>query len=118
MGPSALTLIRAAFLDRSEVSLGCLVPNPLETGQDFCPVKPPLITAEEIDTRSIQNIHESLGANKHLDLSAKLTHIFSARAGNESKSFDELMARSATLYYLKHPTVHLGKISEDNDTTA
>jgi hypothetical protein len=56
-------------------------------------------------------------AGKHLDLRAKLTHFFSVSAGNKSKSFDELMIRSVTLYYLKHPTVHLGKLSKDNDTT-
>jgi hypothetical protein len=83
MGPSALTLIRAAFLDRSEVSLGCLVPNLLEPGQDFHPVKPPVITPEQINTRYIENIHDFLGAGKHIGLRTKLA---SAKRQNPGQS--------------------------------
>ena len=116
MAPSALTLIRSAFLDRNEVSLGCLVPNPLEPGQDFRPLKPPVLTPHEVNTRSIQNFRESLGAGKHVSLRARLTHVFSATARQERKSLDELVARSATLYYLKQPSVHFEKLCDDDDT--
>jgi hypothetical protein len=116
MGPSALTLIRAAFLDRSEVSLGCLVPNLLEPGQDFHPVKPPVITPEQINTRYIENIHDFLGAGKHIGLRTKLARIFSATARKESKSFDELVARRATLCYLRHPSLYFENLCDDDDT--
>src|SRR5271155_4496985 len=116
MSPSALSLIRAAFLDHSEVSLGCLVPNTLEPGQDFCPVKPPVFPAEEISTRYVENIHDLLGAGKHVGLRTKLTRIFSATARKESKSFDELVARRATLYYFKHPSLHFENLCDDDDT--
>ena len=116
MGPSALTLIRGAFLDRSEVALGCLVPNPLEPGQDFCPVKPPLITAEQIHTRVIENVHESLGVGKHAGLRTKLTRVFSATVRRDNKSLEQLVARRATLYYLKHPALHFEDLCGDDDT--
>jgi hypothetical protein len=116
MAPSALTLIRSAFLGLSEVSLGCLVPNPLEPGQDFCPVKPPVISAEEINTRYIENVHDFLGAGKHVGLCAKITSFFSATARRDSNSFDQLVARRATLYYLKHPSSHFQNLCDDDDT--
>ena len=118
MAPSALTLIRAAFLDRTEVSLGCLVPNPLEPGQDFCPVKPPIITAEEINTRSIHDLRESFDTAKDTRLRTKLARLWTGRGKIETRSSDELMARSATLYYLTHPTLHLETLYEDADTRA
>jgi hypothetical protein len=117
MSPSALTLLRAAFLDLNEVSLGCLVPNPLEPGQDFCPVKPPVITAEDISPpRYIENIHEFLGAGKHLGLHTKLARIFSATARKENKSVDQLVASRATLYYLRQPSLHFKDLCKDDNT--
>src|SRR5271170_7036915 len=116
MLPSALTVIRGAFLDMNEVTLGCLVPNPLEPGQDFWPVKPPVITEEQINTRSIRTVHEFLGSGKHLGLRAKLTHVFSAKARTKSNSIVELITPTSTLYYLKQPNLHFKDLCESDDT--
>ena len=116
MSPSALTILRAAFLDRSEVNLGCLVPNASEPGQDFCPVKPPAIAADEINTRYVEDVHQMLGSGRHLGLRTKLTHVFSATARQERRSLDQLVARRATLYYLKHPSRHFENLCDDDDT--
>jgi hypothetical protein len=116
MAPSALTVIRSAFLDMSEVTLGCLVPNPVEPGQDSWPLKPPIFAAEQVNKRSIKGIYESLGAGRHVGLRAKLTRVFSARARMEAKSVVELIAPTSTLYYLKHPKMHFKSLCEDDDT--
>jgi hypothetical protein len=117
MAPSsALILIRGAFLDRNEVSLGCLVPNPLEPGQDCWPTKPPLIIAEEINKRSIKGLREYLGAGRHAGLRAKVTRIFSAKARMESHTIEELVAESATLYYLRQPSLYFDQLRDDDDT--
>jgi hypothetical protein len=116
MSPSSLTLIRAAFLDHSEVSLGCLVPNPLEPGQDFCPVKPPVIGEDKINKRYIENVHDLLGADKHIGLRAKITRMFSATARGESRAFNRFVAQRATLYYRTHPSLHFESLCDNDDT--
>jgi hypothetical protein len=90
----------------------------LEPGQDFCPVKPPIITAEEINTRSIHDLRESFDTAKYTRLRTKLARLWTGKSRTETRSSDELMARSATLYYLTHPILHLETLYEDADTRA
>ena len=93
-----------------------MVPNPLEPGQDFWPTKPPIITRDQVNERSIENISESLETGKHITLFARLTRFFSSKARLENESFNGFAAQRATYYSLKQPSAHLKKLCDDDDT--
>ena len=112
---SALTVIQSGFLEVNEVPLGCLVPNPANPGMDFYPVKPPALTLEQISKRSIVGVREWLDKAKHSGFRAKLTRFFSAERTSEATSTAELIAPVATLYYIKHPKIHLKDLCKDDD---
>ena len=116
MAPSALTVIRTAFLELDEVNLGSLVPDATEPGTDFWPLKPPAFSKDQISKRTIQNIRETLDKKKYASLRAKLTRFFSSKLASEATSFAELIAPTSSLYYIKHPKVHFKALCEDDDT--
>jgi len=116
MPPSALTVIRSAFLDLQEVAIGCLVPDVLNPGQDYWPEKPAPPAPDQITKRTIENFRELLSDEKHIGLRTKLTHLFSGDVVHKTESKFEIKTPKSTAYLLKQPRSMFLRLCQEDDT--
>ena len=116
MAPSALTVIRSAFLDLEEVAIGCLVPDILNPGQDYWPENPTPPPPDQVTTRTVENLRELLSDEKHVGLRTKLTHLFSGDVLHKTESKFELKTSKSTGYFLKQPRSTFLRLCRAEDT--
>jgi len=116
MAPSALTVIRDAFLDLEEVAIGSLVPDVLNPGQDYWPEKPSPPPPDQVTKRSVENLRELLSNEEHLGVRTRLSHLFTGDAIKSRGSKLEIKTPKSTGYFLKQPKSVFSGLCKDNDT--
>lgn len=116
MAPSALTIIRGAFLELEEVPLGCFVPDVIDPGQDYWPETGVSLPPDQISSRSITNLRQLLSDEKHAGVGSKLTHFFREDIKGQVESSFKLSAAKSTAYFLKHPKSHFMRLCSDETT--
>lgn len=116
MAPSAFTVIRDAFLDLEEVTIGCLVPDVLNPGQDYWPEKPRPPSPDQVTKRTIENLRELLSDERQIGLRARLTHLFTGDAVHKSGSKFEITTPKSAGYFLKQPKSMFLNLCKDEDT--
>src|SRR6266496_4866567 len=116
MAPSALTIIRDAFLELEEVPFGCLVPDVTNPSQDYWPEQQVSLSPDQISSRSITNLRQLLANEKRAGVGAKLTHFFGENIKGQVESSFELRATKSTAYFLKHPKSHFMRLCHDETT--
>src|SRR5271170_325480 len=113
---SALTVIRAAFLEVEEVGLGCFVPDATNPSQDFWPEKPYSFPPDEITIRSIVNLRQLLSDGRRASLSGKLSHFLTGDVATQSELNIELVAPKSNFYLLKQPKSLFLRLCQDGKT--
>src|SRR5947207_2647762 len=96
MAPSALTIIRDAFLELEEVPFGCLVPDVTNPSQDYWPEQQVSLPPDQIISRSITNLRQFLTNEKRAGIGSKLTHFFRENIKGQAGSSFELRATRST----------------------
>lgn len=112
----SLTIIRAAFLDLNEISLGSLVPDPSSPGVNFHPTDPCQFLPGHVSIRHVENLHQLLAKEKHRGIHGRLTQLFASNGAGQEESKVEIIAPKSTVYYIKHPSLHFTELCKNDET--
>src|SRR4051794_11187520 len=101
-----LSVFTGAYLSPKQVTLGRLVLNLNDPGQDFWPLKATKIPRDSVDNSVFDEIGVQLDQNTEHRFSLKLTNFFSAKTDSKKTSGDVLKAEKVTRWKLLNSGIY------------
>jgi hypothetical protein len=96
---SYLSVFTDGYLTSKQVSLGRLVLNMKNPGQDFCPYSP-ILTDQDVAPVPFHHVKELINYDSSSEFRFKLTKLFSILVGKSITSFDNIHSETAITYQL------------------
>jgi hypothetical protein len=113
---SLFSVLSTAYLSREEVTLGRLVLNLREPGQDFCPSVRVSLQKSDVSEAPFGGIELFLQKERSVGLLASFTKLLSFNAASTSKSAEHVTSTLATTYKILNSGQFFERIMDDGAT--
>ncbi|RSL57488.1 hypothetical protein CEP54_008278 [Fusarium duplospermum] len=98
--PPALDVFCSGYLTLKSSTIGRLVIDVRNPGDDFCPATDDALPEHEVEPRHFDTVRAARSTAANAGLGAKLTQLFTADLSLEGSNSDELDTRKVTRYHL------------------
>jgi len=113
---SWFSVLTGAYLATEEVTLGRLVLNLREPGQDFCPSAPVKLAEGDISKAPFYGIELFLQTERSRGIRSKLTKLFTFDAATASESAHQITTTQATTYKILNSGHFFQRVMSDEAT--
>ena len=108
------TVFRTSFLTLKSVTLGRLVTNAADPGQDFWPKSSSSVRPTDVDVQSFKDVYKLFGVQKTGAFRSKLTQFVSGNVASQRASLEKLATDEWTVYSLLQQTDYFERICKDD----
>ncbi|KAI1192331.1 hypothetical protein F5X97DRAFT_329776 [Nemania serpens] len=116
MAPDALDVFCNGYLTLKSSTIGRLVTDVRNPGDDFCPAADDALPAHDVETRPFSTVRAARSSAANAGLGAKLTSLFTADLSLEGSNSNELETDRLIRYHLLQQQSYFADLCAGEDT--